>query len=122
MSTALNNNSVDYDKVSQIYDVSRAANVETIEKLIKVLHVENDSWLIDMGCGTGNYTAALQQVAERVIGIDISMGMLQRARTKFPAIQFVQGDIAFLPFSSNTFDGALAIRLFCSPRRRPYTC
>ncbi len=46
MSTALNNNSVDYDKVSQIYDISRAANVETIEKLIIVLHVENDSWLI----------------------------------------------------------------------------
>ena len=111
MSTAFNNNSVDYDKVSRIYDVSRAANVETIEKLIKVLHVDNDSWLIDMGCGTGNYAAALQQVAERVIGIDISVGMLERARAKFPGIQFVQGDITCLPFSSNTFDGALAIQV-----------
>jgi SAM-dependent methyltransferase len=111
MSTALNNNSIDYDKVSQIYDVSRVAHTETIEKLIKVLHVDNNSWLIDMGCGTGNYTAALQQVAERVIGIDISMGMLQRARTKFPTIQFVQGDITCLPFSSNTFDGAFAIQV-----------
>jgi SAM-dependent methyltransferase len=111
MSTAFNNNSVDYDKVSRIYDVSRAANVETIEKLIKVLHVANDSWLIDMGCGTGNYAAAIQQVAERVIGIDISVGMLKRARAKFPGIQFVQGDITCLPFSSNTFDGALAIQV-----------
>lgn len=120
MNTDLNSNSVDYDKVSHIYDVSRAANVETIDKLVKVLHVNNYSHLLDLGCGTGNYTAALQQVAERVIGIDTSIGMLERARAKLPGIQFVQGDIACLPFASCTFDGAFAIQVLHHTKRKSH--
>ena len=111
MDTDTKRTSVNYDMTSQVYDISRAANIETIEKLIKVLRVNNRSHLLDLGCGTGNYTAALQKVAEKVIGIDISQGMLQRARTKFPKIQFVQGDITRLPFNSNTFDGTFAIQV-----------
>ena len=111
MNTELNSDSVDYDEVSHIYDVSRAANIETIEKLIRILRLNNHSHLLDLGCGTGNYTAALQQVAERVIGIDISTGMLRQARAKFPGVQFVQGDVTCLLFNSNTFDGAFAIQI-----------
>jgi ubiquinone/menaquinone biosynthesis C-methylase UbiE len=102
---------VDYSSISRIYDISRAANAETIEKLVKVLHVDGNSMLLDMGCGTGNYTFTLQQAAKSVIGIDISAAMLGKAQVKFPALQLIRGDITRLPFSSNTFDGALAIQV-----------
>lgn len=106
-----NSPSVEYDNYSRIYDITRAANSETVEKLIRVLHVDSGSTLLDMGCGTGNYSAALQSVARNVIGIDASMGMIGQARTKSPALQLVYGNVMSLPFDSQTFDGAFTIQV-----------
>ena len=100
-----------YDKISQIYDISRAANDETVKILIKLLHVNSDSLLLDMGCGTGNYTAALHEAAKKIIGIDKSVGMIKRAQAKFPMFQFILGDITRLPFISDVFDGVFAIQV-----------
>lgn len=105
------NVSVDYDKVSRIYDTSRVAHTEVTKKLARLLHVGRDSLILDMGCGTGNYTAALQQVVKSVIGIDLSMGMIGQTRAKFPSLPLVYGDITSLPFSSATFDGAYAVQV-----------
>lgn len=102
---------IDYNKVSRIYDTSRMANSETTEKLIRLLHMGGDSVILDMGCGTGNYTAALQRVARSIVGIDISIGMIRTARAKFPALRFICGDVTSLPFDSETFDGAFAIQV-----------
>jgi len=103
--------SIDYNRISPIYDTSRVANAETIEKLIRVLHVDCDSVILDMGCGTGNYTAALQQVTRGVIGIDVSSGMIEQARVKFPALHFICGDVTRLPFGSQTFGAAFAVQV-----------
>jgi ubiquinone/menaquinone biosynthesis C-methylase UbiE len=105
------NRSIGYDNISQIYDVSRAANAETVEKLVRLLHASSDSVLLDLGCGTGNYTASLQQVAKSVVGIDMSIGMIERAQAKSPLLQFICADVTNLPFDSETFDGALAIQV-----------
>lgn len=109
---------VDYSRISRIYDISRAANVETIDKLIKVVHIDSNSTLLDLGCGTGNYTFTFQQIAKRVIGIDISAAMLGKACAKFPALQIVRGDVRNLPFNANTFDGALAIQVLHHVKER----
>ena len=106
-----NSPSVEYDNYSRIYDITRAANSETVEKLIRVLHVDSGSTLLDMGCGTGNYSAALQSVARNVIGIDASIGMIEQAQTKSPALQLVCGNVMSLPFDSQTFDGALTVQV-----------
>ena len=106
------NGSIDYDAISRIYDVGRAANIETLEKLVKLLHVDRGSILLDMGCGTGNYAAALHQIAKSVIGIDISVSMIEQAQAKFPELQLVRGDVACLPFDSEKFDGVFAVQVF----------
>lgn len=111
MSKNIDNGSVDYDKVSHVYDTSRVANAETIEKLIRLLQISGGSVVLDLGCGTGNYAVAIQQVAASIIGIDASMGMLKRARAKFSDLSLVHGDVTSLPFSSEIFDGALAIQV-----------
>ena len=106
-----NNMSIDYDKVSRVYDTSRVANTETVEKLIELLHIGSDSAVLDMGCGTGNYADALQQVAKSVIGIDSSTGMIEQARAKFPELALICGDVTSLPFGSEAFDGAFTIQV-----------
>jgi ubiquinone/menaquinone biosynthesis C-methylase UbiE len=100
-----------YDEVSQIYDVSRVAHTETTEKLIRLLQVGSDSVILDMGCGTGNYANALQGVAKSVVGIDVSIGMLEQARAKFTDLPLIRGDVTSLPFASGMFDAAFAIQV-----------
>ena len=102
---------ISYDRISRIYDVSRGVNIETVRKLARLLNVSSDSVFLDLGCGTGNYTAALQGAAKSLVGIDISKGMIEQAQAKFPETHLVCGDVTSLPFDSNTFDGAFAIQL-----------
>jgi SAM-dependent methyltransferase len=53
--------------------------------------------VLDLGCGTGLPTARqLTASGLRVTGVDLSPGMLARARTNVPEADFVQGDIADL--------------------------
>lgn len=113
-----NNMSIDYDKVSRIYDTSRAANTETIEKLVELLHVGGDSVILDIGCGTGNYADALQRIAKSVIGVDSSTGMIEQAQAKFPELPLICGDATILPFSSEAFDGAFAIQVLHHVREK----
>jgi len=105
------NHVISYDRISRIYDVSRGINVETVRKLVRLLNVNSDSAFLDLGCGTGNYTAALQKTAKSLIGIDISKGMIEQAQVKFPQIHLICGDVTNLPCDSETFDGAFAIQL-----------
>ncbi len=118
MNANIYNGSVDYDETSLIYDISRVANTEVTEKLVSSMHLGNDSLVLDMGCGTGNYLIALQPSVKSVIGIDLSTGMLRQARVKFPSLPLVYGDITSLPFRSNTFDGAFAVQVLHHVRKK----
>jgi ubiquinone/menaquinone biosynthesis C-methylase UbiE len=111
MHTDFSKNPVDYNAVSNIYDVSRTAAPETAARLRKILHVNKHSHLLDLGCGTGNFTAALQPYAASVTGIDISEGMLRRACAKYPSLQFIHGDVTNLPFNPESFDGAFTVQV-----------
>ena len=72
------------------------------------------SRVLDVACGTGDLCRDLAQAGMAPIGIDLSFGMLQHARTAAP---LVQTDAEFLPLSASSFDGAVsgfALRNFVS--------
>jgi ubiquinone/menaquinone biosynthesis C-methylase UbiE len=100
---------VDYDTISKVYDSSRVANAETVQNLVSLLRIDNDSVILDMGCGTGNYSAALQGVVKQIIGIDKSHAMIGQALLKYPTLKLTKGDVIDLPYNSDTFDGCFAI-------------
>lgn len=63
--------------------------------------------VLDLGTGTGDLSAEFRlQGAARVIGLDISAGMLVRAEEKFgrDGIDWLQGDALHLPFADESFD------------------
>lgn len=103
--------SVNYDRISKIYDTGRAAHPETVEKLVLSLSIAGNSKILDMGCGTGNYTQALYKTTKNIIGLDYSFGMLAQAKAKYSAIPFLQSDVTNLPFESETFDGTFAVQV-----------
>ena len=103
--------SINYNVISRIYDTGRAVHPETTEKIVRLLNIHSNSILLDLGCGTGNYTWAIHQHAKHITGLDLSFGMLAQARVKYPEITFLHGDVIDLPFRSGIFSGALAIQV-----------
>jgi SAM-dependent methyltransferase len=73
-----------------------------------------DAVVADLGCGTGNHSAALRALGARVVGVDIAPGMLARARAKttgddrVPAL--VRADLQRrLPLATGSVDAALSV-------------
>lgn len=67
----------------------------------------------DVGTGTGGMLPFLAQVASRIVAVDLSAGMLRRARAKAKAlglrdVSFLQGDLGALPLESWSVDAAFA--------------
>ncbi len=59
---------------------------------------------LDAACGTGRHTEFLAARGHRVIGVDNSPDMLQRARDRVPRAEFRQGDLHRLPVPDGHVD------------------
>jgi len=67
--------------------------------------------ILDAGCGTGVFTLDLLKAGSRVIGLDLSLPMLRRAKEKAGRRPFevVAGDMLTLPFPEDAFDKVVSI-------------
>jgi ubiquinone/menaquinone biosynthesis C-methylase UbiE len=66
---------------------------------------------LDVGCGTGGSTIAIERLATTVVGIDPSLPMLRRADTG-SASAFAAGQAERLPFQNTSFDLVTASSAF----------
>jgi len=62
------------------------------------------SRVLDAACGTGRHSEYLAGRGHRVIGIDRSPEMLQRARLKVPSGDFREGNLEALPVEAESVD------------------
>ena len=64
--------------------------------------------LLDAACGTGSHTGEMLRRGSKPVGLDVSYGMLQTTRQKYPQVPLVRADLADrLPFQEQRFDGVL---------------
>lgn len=117
-----NNISHSYDFLNHFF--SLGIDVLWRKKAMRILKKENPKRLLDVATGTGDF--ALEAVrmkvgAEKIIGVDISEGMLEVGRKKVAAknlsdiIELRIGDSENLPFEDNSFDAytvAFGVRNF----------
>jgi len=69
------------------------------------------SLALDVGCGTGQSTFALTEIAERVIGIDPSPEMLSHA-VRHPNVEYRQSAAEDIPLPDGQFDLITAAQAF----------
>ena len=89
-----------FDVFSGIYD--RWGHFDRNHPLLEMLDLPQNGFILDIGGGTGRVAESLTGQGRQVVIIDISAGMLRRARGK-PGILPVMSDSAALPFKKGTF-------------------
>ena len=105
-----------FDAISGEYDflnriISLGIDIRWRKKLIKMAQKNKIEAALDIATGTGDLAVALTQTsAQRIVGLDISPGMLALGKEKVDkkglqnTVEMVLGDSEALAFEDNTFD------------------
>jgi ubiquinone/menaquinone biosynthesis C-methylase UbiE len=90
------------------YDVfTLESNGRLIETCVRAAKLKRGARIADLGCGSGVFTDLLHRRGYDPVGVDISPKLVALGRTKFPDLEFVEGDVEHLPLPSASFDGVL---------------
>jgi ubiquinone/menaquinone biosynthesis C-methylase UbiE len=113
----MTHNGVEFDQIAPVYDETRrppfAEELLTLAELFTGCRT-----VLDAGIGTGRFAVPLRAQHFEVVGIDLSLGMMRRARAKgFRAL--VRADVRRLPFLDRVVDAAFmahVLQLIPDPR------
>ncbi len=106
-----------FDTISENYDdlnrvISLGIDVKWRKKVIQIVGKNNPKQLLDIATGTGDLAIMMAKLhPEKIIGLDISEGMLEVGKQKIAKanlsdkIEMMLGDSEEMPFENNTFDG-----------------
>lgn len=100
-----------FDRIAPVYDLMNRVMTAGLDRRWRQVTVQQvvrpGDRVLDACCGTGDLAVAAQGAgAGIVVGLDFSERMLERARRKQPAIEWVRGDVLALPFEDGSFDAA----------------
>jgi SAM-dependent methyltransferase len=108
---------VEFDSIAPVYDETRRPpSEEELEALAELLL--GCRTILDAGIGTGRFAAPLSAHHFEVVGVDLSFGMMRRARAKGIAA-LVRADVRHLPFADKVVDAAFmahVLQLIPDPR------
>ncbi|WP_405023542.1 bifunctional demethylmenaquinone methyltransferase/2-methoxy-6-polyprenyl-1,4-benzoquinol methylase UbiE [Mangrovimonas cancribranchiae] len=116
-----------FDNISGGYDslnrvISFGIDIKWRKRVVAMIEQTNPESILDIATGTGDLAINLAQTnAKKIVGLDISQGMLDIGKQKVAekklnkTIEMVLGDSENLPFENNTFDAitvAFGVRNF----------
>jgi demethylmenaquinone methyltransferase / 2-methoxy-6-polyprenyl-1,4-benzoquinol methylase len=99
-----------FDRIAPVYDAMNRTMTAGLDRRWRRLTAEAvvrpGDRVLDACCGTGDLAIAGRGAGGTVTGLDFSDRMLERARRKAPALEWVRGDLLALPFEDGSFDAA----------------
>ena len=116
-----------FDSISENYDglnrvISFGIDIKWRKRVVAILKKKAPKTILDIATGTGDLAINMVETgAEKIVGLDISPGMLEVGKTKVldkkldKTIEMVIGDSENLPFEANSFDAvtvAFGVRNF----------
>lgn len=106
-----------FDTISGNYDglnrvISFGTDVKWRKRVLKLIQNKNPESILDIATGTGDLAIKFAEKtnASKVVGLDLSEGMLSVAKKKVEGktyaekLNFIKGDSEALPFDDNSFD------------------
>ena len=109
-----------FDNISSNYDFLNhflSFGIDHIwrRKTIRLMQSKNPKVILDVATGTGDlaFAAYKKLKPDKIIGLDLSNGMLEVGRKKIKnkklqdKLEFVKGDSENLPFNDNFFDSVM---------------
>ena len=106
-----------FDNISGKYDglnrvISFGTDVKWRKKVLKLVAEKEPQTILDIATGTGDLAILFAKKIQtrKIVGLDLSEGMLSMARKKVEnseigaKIRFIKGDSEALPFERNSFD------------------
>src|SRR5882724_3315065 len=114
-----------FDVWSRFYDLPlvQAATYRPLhDAIVRALARGPHAAIVDVGCGTGQLVARLgaMPATNRVVGIDLSAGMLAQAAARLRALpperrdvgRLIRADAARLPLADHAFDVVVSTEAF----------
>ena len=100
-----------FDEKAERYDENQQhpAYRECADLVVEHASPGSDEVVLDLGCGTGAIALALAPAAQRVVGRDVSEGMLERAREKAASRGIENVDFGTGRFREPNYDGPVSI-------------
>ena len=99
-----------FDRIAPVYDfMNRAMSLGLDRRWRRATAravVRPGDRVLDACCGTGELALADSAAGGRVTGLDFAERMLERARRKHSAVEWVRGDLLALPYDDESFDAA----------------
>lgn len=102
-----------FDQIAPRYDLVNRLMTFGVDRqwrrrAVRSLEVGCGHHVLDLGCGTGDLVACVQDVGASVVGVDISARMLEQGRHRLPNADLVRADAQALPFANGVFDAAVS--------------
>lgn len=96
----------DYSKIADTYNKRYVDNyLPHIETSLKSLIKSNKyKTILEAGCGTGRWISSLEEVSNKVFGLDYSFNMLKIPKADKSHLNLVNADALHIPFKDNFFD------------------
>ncbi|MCB9426101.1 MAG: bifunctional demethylmenaquinone methyltransferase/2-methoxy-6-polyprenyl-1,4-benzoquinol methylase UbiE [Flavobacteriales bacterium] len=101
----------EYDSLNRV--ISFGTDVSWRKKVIQIIASAQPTSVIDIATGTGDLAIMMNQTsASRIVGLDISAGMLEIGKQKIKAknldgkIEMILGDSENIPFEDQSFSAA----------------
>jgi ubiquinone/menaquinone biosynthesis C-methylase UbiE len=101
-----------YDAVAAEYAdrISNELEGKPLDRsLLDEIAARTGGLICDLGCGPGHVADYLHGRGASVLGVDLSPGMIEEARRRYPDIQFDVADMRCLPYEDDTFAAVTAM-------------
>ena len=113
-----------HDRLARVYDRRWSRYISRTLALLRTwASIPPQAAVLDIGCGTGEFERLVlsEQPEQRMVGVDLSVKMLEIAREKcqaYPNVTFCTATSSALPFPDHSFDmvvSASALHYFDQP-------